>query len=47
MEQAIKCTDHNGRKYIMEQSEMPDTTKEKSHPDGPDRSVAIDNTQRS
>ena len=43
MDQAIKCTDHNGRKYIMEQSEMPDTTKEQKHPD---RSVAIDNTQR-
>lgn len=44
MEQAIKCTDHNGRKYIMEHSEMPDNNKEQKHPD---RSVAIDNTQRS
>ena len=28
MDHTIKYTDHNGQKYIMEQSEMPDNTKE-------------------
>ena len=37
IEHAIKCTDHNGRKYIMEQSELPDTTKEQGLPNRPGR----------
>ena len=34
IEHAIKCTDHNGRKYIMEQSELPDDTKEQGPSNG-------------
>ena len=32
MKHAIKCSDHNGRKYIMEQSEISDTTNQEQSP---------------
>ena len=32
MKHAIKCSDHNGQKYIMEQSEISDTTNQEQSP---------------
>ena len=39
MDHTIKYTDHNGQKYIMEQTELPDNTKEQGYPNGPTRDL--------